>query len=413
VPVHSLAETLGRMDAASPRYATEVVDRVLSEARGSGASDVHFQPCSDGLELRWRIDGVLQAIAQLPARGSPNIVARLKVLADLLTYRTDVPQEGRIRGTPGEVEMRVSTFPTLFGEKAVVRMFAEPGRFLRLDDLGLPGSVKDELALALEETSGAIVLSGPAGSGKTTTIYACLRELAARSDGQRSLVTLEDPIESVVPGVAQSQVNPAAGLTLESGLKSLLRQDPEVIAIGEVRDKTTAEIALQAALTGHLILTTFHAGSACEVIGRFLDMGIEPYVVRSGLRAIVAQRLVRKLCDCAAASSRPEDLLGLPVQSARIPRGCDLCHGTGYAGRIVLAEMLLPETEELARAILARLDVRSLESIARQAGMIDRWSRAVAAVEAGLTSPAEVRRALGVGKMPHDAPGPPASGATG
>ncbi len=402
MPEQSLAETLGRMDAAGPRYATEVVDCVLAEARGSGASDVHFQPCSDGLELRWRIDGVLQAIAQLPAKGSPNIVSRLKVLADLLTYRTDVPQEGRIRGTPGEVEMRVSTFPTLFGEKAVVRMFAEPGRYLRLDDLGLPGGVKDELSLALEETSGAIVLSGPAGSGKTTTIYACLRELAARSAGQRSLVTLEDPIESVVAGVAQSQVNPAAGLTLETGLKSLLRQDPEVIAIGEVRDKTTAEIALQAALTGHLILTTFHAGSACEVIGRFLDMGIEPYVVRSGLRAIVAQRLVRKLCACAAWSSRPEYLLGLPVQSARVPRGCELCRGTGYAGRTVLAEMLLPETDELARAILARLDVRSLESIARHAGMIDRWSRAVAAVEAGMTSPAEVRRALGVGKIPQE-----------
>jgi len=373
---------------------------VLAGAQESGASDVHFQPCADGLELRWRIDGVLQTVTRLAAKGSTNIVARLKVLADLLTYRTDVPQEGRIRGTAGEVEMRVSTFPTLFGEKAVVRMFAEPGRFLRLDDLGLPDGVSNELSHALEETSGAIVLSGPAGSGKTTTIYACLRELAARAGGQRSLVSLEDPIESVVPGVAQSQVNLAAGLTLESGLKSLLRQDPEVIAIGEVRDKTTAEIALQAALTGHLILTTFHAGSACEVIGRFLDMGIEPYVLRSGLRAIVAQRLVRKLCVCAEPSSRPEDLLALPVQSARVPRGCALCHETGYAGRTVLAEMLLPETDELARAILARLDVHSLETAARRAGMTDRWARAIAAVEAGLTSPAEVRRTLGLGKVP-------------
>jgi type II secretory ATPase GspE/PulE/Tfp pilus assembly ATPase PilB-like protein len=389
------------MDAANPRYATEVVECVLAGAQASGASDVHFQPCADGLELRWRIDGVLQDVARLPAKGSSNIVARLKVLADLLTYRSDVPQEGRIRGAPGEVEMRVSTFPTLFGEKAVVRMFAEPGRFLRLSDLGLPAGVKDELSLALQETSGAIVLSGPAGSGKTTTIYACLRELAARAGGQRSLVSLEDPIESVVAGVAQSQVNLAAGLTLESGLKSLLRQDPEVIAIGEIRDKTTAEIALQAALTGHLILTTFHAGTACEVIGRFLDMGIEPYVLRSSLRAIVAQRLVRKLCRCAQPSSRPDDLLGLPVQSARVPRGCELCHETGYAGRTVLAEMLLPESDELARAILARLDVRSLEAAARRAGMVDRWSLAVAAVEAGLTSPAEVRRTLGVGKVPQ------------
>jgi type II secretory ATPase GspE/PulE/Tfp pilus assembly ATPase PilB-like protein len=403
----SLPRALERLDPASPRYATEVVEQVLAEAGVSRASDIHFQPCPDGLALHFRIDGVLQAIAQLPAKGSPNIVARLKVLADLLTYRTDVPQEGRIKGAQGAIEMRVSTFPTLFGEKAVVRMFAEPGRFLRLDDLGLPGDVKDELTRALEETSGAIVLAGPAGSGKTTTIYACLRELAARSEGQRSLVTMEDPIESIVAGAAQSQVNPAAGLTLESGLKSLLRQDPEVIAIGEVRDRTTAEIALQSALTGHLIMTTFHAGSACEVIGRLLDMGIESYVVRSGLRAVVAQRLVRKLCACAEPSSRPEDLLGLPVRSARVLRGCESCRRTGYAGRIVLAEMLLPETDELARAILERVDVRRLETIARANGMVDRWSRAIAAVEAGLTSPAEVRRTLGLGSIPQETALPP------
>ena len=284
MPSHPLSEALANLDPASPQYATAVVEKALALAQAAGASDVHIQPGGDGLELRWRIDGVLQPVALLPAKVAPNIVARLKVLSELLTYRTDVPQEGRIKGLPGEVEMRVSTFPTLFGEKAVVRMFAAPGRYLRLLDLGLPGAVCDQLEHLLGETSGAIVLSGPAGSGKTTTIYACLRELAARSRGERSLATLEDPIEAIVPGVAQAQVNSAAGLTLESGLKSLLRQDPEVIAIGEIRDKTTAEIALQAALTGHLILTTFHAGSACEVIGRFLDMGIEPYVVRSGLR---------------------------------------------------------------------------------------------------------------------------------
>jgi general secretion pathway protein E len=404
MPAVALREVLGKLEATDPRYATEVVERVLAEAQATGASDVHFQPGADALELRWRLDGVLHPIALLPAKVAPNIVARLKVLAELLTYRTDVPQEGRIRGVPGEVEMRLSTFPTLFGEKAVVRMFAGPGRFLRLDDLGLPAGVRDELSHVLKETSGAIVLSGPAGSGKTTTIYACLRELAARSRGERSLATLEDPIEAVVAGVAQAQVNLAAGLTLESGLKSLLRQDPEVIAIGEIRDKATAEIALQAALTGHLILTTFHAGSACEVIGRFLDMGIEPYVVRSGLRAVVAQRLVRRLCDCALPSSRSEDFLGLPVCRAKVPRGCESCRGTGYLGRTVLAEMLLPESDELARAVLARSDVRTLERIAVAAGMVPRWERACAAVEDGLTSPAEVRRILGVTKPPPRIP---------
>jgi general secretion pathway protein E len=400
MPANQLAESLAKLDPANPRYASDAVSQVLEAARTAGASDIHLQPTGDGLQVSWRIDGVLHPVSILPILLAPNVVARLKVLAELLTYRTDVPQEGRIRGTPGEVEMRVSTFPTLFGEKAVVRLFAGPGQFLRLVDLGLPEAVRDELAHLLAQTSGAIVLSGPAGSGKTTTIYACLRELAARSHGQRSLATLEDPIEAGVPGVAQAQVNQAAGLTLESGLKSLLRQDPEVIAIGEIRDHATALIALQAALTGHLILTTFHAGSACEVIGRFLDMGIEPYVVRSGLRAVVAQRLARRLCDCATPTTRPDDFLGLPVRNARLPKGCNACRGTGYSGRIVLAEMLLPETEDFARAVLEKSDVRRLEQVALASGMIDRWERAAAAVEAGLTSPQEIRRILGVAPPP-------------
>ena len=395
----SLGEVLKKLDAGRPQYATDVVDRVLAAAAQSGASDVHFQPVENGLDLRWRIDGVLQAVATLGRQGAPNIVARLKVLADLLTYRNDVPQEGRIRGVAGPVEMRLSTFPTLHGEKAVVRLFAGPGRYLTLDDLGLPDEVGRALSRLLDETSGAIVMSGPAGSGKTTTIYACLRELARRSAGARSLNTLEDPIEAAIDGVSQSQVNPASGLTLEAGLRALLRQDPEVIAIGEIRDRGTAEIALQAALTGHLTLTTFHAGSACEVVGRLLDMGIEPYAIRSGLRAVVAQRLVRRLCPaCSIPSDAIEDRLGLDVRHVRLPKGCGACRGTGYAGRIVLAELLLPDHEEVGRAVLARADVRRLECVAVEAGMISRWDRAVQAVEEGRTSAAEVRRVLGVGE---------------
>jgi type II secretory ATPase GspE/PulE/Tfp pilus assembly ATPase PilB-like protein len=393
----ALSEMLGQLDPAGPRYATEAVEQILAQARSKGASDVHFHPGQGGLEVRWRIDGVLQPIAMVPARLAPNIVARLKVLAELLTYRTDLPQEGRIRGVPGEVEMRLSTFPTLHGERAVVRIFAGPGKFLRLDDLGLPVEVRDSLSNLLDETSGAVILAGPAGSGKTTTIYACLRELAARTRGERSLATLEDPIESALAGVAQAQVNPAAGLTLEAGLRALLRLDPEVIAIGEIRDRTTAEIALESALTGHLTLTTLHAGSASEVVGRLLDMGLEPYAIRSGLRAVVAQRLVRRLCDaCAAPAERPEDLLGMPVKSARVPRDCTACGQTGYCGRLVLAELLLPDSEPLGQAILTRCDVHRLEELALEGGMISRWERACRAVEAGLTSPAEIRRVLGV-----------------
>lgn len=381
-------------------YATEVVDLILGEAQILGASDIHLRPTPEGLEVQWRIDGVLQPGALLPASIAPNVVARLKVLADLLTYRTDVPQEGRLRREAGAVEMRLSTFPTLYGEKAVVRLFAAPGRFLRLDDLGLPGEIREALRGSLGATSGAIVLSGPSGSGKTTTIYACLRELVALSGGRRSLTTLEDPIEVPVPGVSQSQVNPQAGFTLESGLRSLLRQDPEVIVVGEIRDPTTAEIAFQASLTGHLVMTTFHAGSASGAIGRLCDMGIEPYLLRSGLLAVVCQRLVRRLCSCAREADDPSERLGLAVERARVPVGCDACGGTGYQGRMVLAEWLVPERGALGPAILARPDVRTLEKAALEAGMISRWERARRAVEDGLTSPAEVRRVFGVVDVP-------------
>jgi type II secretory ATPase GspE/PulE/Tfp pilus assembly ATPase PilB-like protein len=403
--IGKLSQDLESLDPASPRYATEAVEQILAQSRTAGASDVHFHPGALGMDVRWRIDGVLQPVTVLPSRLAANVVARLKVLAELLTYHNDVPQEGRIRGAPGDVEMRLSTFPTLHGEKAVVRLFAGSGRFHRLIDLGLPDVVYDALSQVLDETSGAVILSGPAGSGKTTSLYACLRELAARSRGERSLATLEDPIEAAVEGAAQSQVNLAAGVTLESGLRALLRQDPEVIAIGEIRDRVTAEISLQAALTGHLTLTTFHAGSACEVIGRLLDMGLEPYAIRSALRAVVAQRLVRRLCPaCAVPAGGPEDLLGLAVDHAHVARGCDACGQTGYQGRLVLAELLLPDHEAFGQAILARADVHQLERTALTSGMIGRWERACQAVEEGLTSPAEIRRVLGVST-------PPSSGA--
>lgn len=392
-----IADRLKALNPGSPQYATDVVDALLAAAVDVGASDVHIQPIENGLDLRWRVDGVLQPVASLPRQGAPNVVARLKVLAELLTYRTDVPQEGRIRRAPGRVEMRLSTFPTLHGEKAVVRLFAGPGRFTILDDLGLPEEVRDALSRLLNETSGAIVLAGPAGSGKTTTMYACLREIARRSEGRRSLATLEDPIESALDGVSQSQVDATAGFTLEAGLRALLRQDPEVLAVGEIRDRSTAETTLQASLTGHLTLTSFHAGSACEVVGRLLDMGIEPYAIRSGLRAVVALRLARRLCpECSAPIDDPAQFLGLSVLSARAPRGCPACKGTGYAGRIVLAEMLPPLNDDLGRAVLERADVRRLESLAIAAGMTTRWDRARAAVEQGTTSPAEVRRVLGM-----------------
>ena len=398
-PLASLKAELSRKSAESASYATDAVDLLLKTATSLGASDLHLLPLPEGLEVRCRVDGVLLPVAVLPVSVSAKVIARLKVLAELLTYRMDVPQEGRIRSGLGALEMRLSVLPTLHGEKAVIRLFAQSGRYEKLDDLGLPAEIARTLRHLLGATSGAILLSGPAGSGKTTTIYACLRELVEVSQGRRSLVSLEDPVEVALNGVSQTQINPNSGLTLDVGLRAILRQDPEVIAVGEIRDRPTAEVAFQASLTGHLVLSTFHSGSAAGVIGRLVEMEIEPYLLRSGLLAIVAQRLARRLCECSIPGSDLADALGLDVSRFRKPGGCETCAGTGYKGRIVLAEMLVPQANEVGRAILDKSDVSRLQQLAIAAGMIPLASRAVAAGEAGLTSPAENRRVLGISDL--------------
>jgi type II secretory ATPase GspE/PulE/Tfp pilus assembly ATPase PilB-like protein len=391
-----LAADLRQLNAASPLYATQFVDALLAAARDAGASDVHLHPTSQGLLVQWRIDGVLLQIGEFPRGKAADVVARLKVLAELLTYKTDAPQEGRIRSDAAvaakALEMRVSTFPTLHGERAVVRLFGGEQRFHYLADLGLPAEIEVALGRLLAETSGALLLTGPAGSGKTTTAYACLREIVRTSAGRRSIVTLEDPIESALDGVSQSQVQPAAGFTLGSGLRSLMRQDPEVVLVGEIRDRETVETVFQAALTGHLVLSTFHAGSAAGALARLSETGLESYVLTSGIRAVLHQRLVRRLCGCAGEAS---DLLGLPVQQARAARGCEACRATGYRGRLALAEMLPPLAGELAQAVLQRRDVNELSRLAMASGMTTVFQRACAAVEVSQTDPAEVRRVLG------------------
>jgi type II secretory ATPase GspE/PulE/Tfp pilus assembly ATPase PilB-like protein len=392
-------QALPRLEANDPQHVPQLVEAILASARMARATDVHLVPRADSLAMHWRIDGVLQPVAEFPLTLGPRVVSRLKVLAQLLTYRTDVPQEGRLTGTSGGSadEIRVSTFPTAFGEKAVVRLFTGSGTFRRLDELGLPAEVLEPFRRLLDETGGVLLVTGPAGSGKTTTIYAALRELADKTCGGRSLVSLEDPIEVIVPGVAQSQVNPTAGFDMATGLRSLLRQDPEVMMVGEIRDRETAQTVFQAGLTGHLVLTTFHAGSAAQAVNRLSDMGIEPYLLRSGVRAILCQRLLRRLCDCAKSSAEEEARLGLPVGLVRLPASCADCGGTGYRGRFVLTELLLPEPGELGRAILSQSDSAALERLAVEAGMVTQMQRACAAVAAGWTSPAEVRRVLGFG----------------
>jgi len=398
-------EQLRGLNPTAATYASQFVEFVLAAARQSRASDVHLQPTADGLQVRWRMDGVLQTVGVFPNGSTSDIVARLKVLAELLTYHTDIPQEGRIRtesragsgGVPtGDVEMRVSTFPTLFGERAVIRLFATHGQLLQIHELGWPVELTEAVGRLLNHTSGALLITGSAGSGKTTSAYACLRHVVAMHDHARNVVSLEDPIEVAVPGVAQSQVNASAGFDLHSGLKSLLRQDPEVIFVGEIRDRVTAAVAFQAALTGQLVLSTFHAGSAAEAISRLSDMGIESYSLRSGLLGILSQRLVRRLCTCAITTSSTADFLGFPVTAARLPAGCEACRGTGYKGRAVLAELLVAHRHEIGQAILAREEAARIEQLAIEAGMVPLRTRAAQAIQEGITSPAEIHRVLGV-----------------
>ena len=270
-----------------------------------GASDVHFQPTGNGLELKYRVDGVLTPVAVFPAQLAANIIARLKVLSGLLTYHTDRPQEGRIRLPQDDVEMRVCTFPTLHGERAVVRLFGGTRRYQHLDDLGLPRRrARSPCGGCWRKPRARSSFPGRREAERRPRSTPACGRSPGRATAQGAWSRIEDPIEVAVDGVAQSQVHPPAGLDLANGLRFLMRQDPEVIMVGEIRDRTTADTAFQASLTGHLLLSTFHAGSAAETVGRLLDLGIEPYVLRSGLLAILNQRLLRRLCSCADGDRR-------------------------------------------------------------------------------------------------------------
>lgn len=375
-----LQSELNALDAAAPERVGRLVDVVLLDAIRRSASDVHVEPTHRAVEIRYRLDGVLQPVATLSRELAPNLIARLKVLAELLTYRLDIPQEGSIRQEQHRygTDLRVSTFPTIHGEKAVVRIFQDSTQALDLDQLGLAREIQAALTRLLQERTGAIFLTGPSGSGKTTTIYACLRHIVRCESGRRHIVTIEDPVEQVIEGVSQSQARPGTDFDFARGLRSLLRQDPEVIMIGEVRDRETAATAVEAALTGHLVISTLHAGSACGVVGRLLDMGIEPYLLTSGLKAILNQRLVRRRCDRCGGSTA----------------GCGYCAGAGYRGRLLLAQLLTLDGP-LRQAILERADTAALEAAARQRSGETLWTAADQAVAAGVTTRAEIERVLG------------------
>jgi general secretion pathway protein E len=401
-------EALGRLPAASDDYVPSIVSLLIEQARAARASDIHLVPTESALLVQWRIDGVLHSIAGFDRDLAPRVVARLKVISGLLTYRTDVPQEGRVSREFSRTEIRVTTFPTLHGEKAAIRLFAENDKLQKLAHLGLPDEVETELCRHLAATAGVILLTGPSGSGKTTTAYACLRDIIADSAGSRCIMSLEDPVEVAVDGATQSQVRPATGFDLATGLRSLMRQDPDVIFVGEIRDPATAEAAFQAALTGHLVLTTFHAGNSAEALTRLLEMQIEPYLIRSGLRTVICQRLLRRICPACNAnrtltavvssnSSDSEKLSDKTETTLDHRMACTACGSTGYHGRLVLAEMLNPNTPEVARAVLNRRDAPEVARLAAASGMVTLPQLAKSAIANGVTTYEEVLRVLGSG----------------
>ena len=394
-PTAAAIARLRRLDPVSAAYATDVVEAVLDFAATVGTSDVHVQPARDGLEIRYRRHGVLQLLDTVPMGVNASVIARLKVLSGLLTYRSDVPQEGRVETPAHGREIRVSTFPTLHGERGVLRFFGHAREFTTLDELGNAPDLTARMRGALDETSGAVLITGPAGSGKSTTLYACLRHLVSANGGARSIVSIEDPIEVPVDGVAQSQVDLASGFDLKTGLRSLMRQDPEVIMVGEIRDRDTAEFAIQASLTGQLLLATFHADSAAAAVTRLIEMGIEPFLVRSGLIVVVCQRLLRLLCGCSRDSDAAADLRGLPVERARVPVGCPACQQTGYAGRVMVSEFLDLRNPDICGPVLRKADSRELHRVATALGMECLRDRALRVVQEGRTSPAELVRVLG------------------
>lgn len=384
-------------------YASRLVQRLLQAAVEVGASDIHLEVAAAEVSLKWRVMGCLLPIASVPDGEQTKILGRVKALARLITYRHDIPQEGRMQLPNQAVEARVSTLPTLHGERAVIRLVASRTQNWQLSDLGLPPATHQQLSHGLRRASGVLLICGTPGAGKTTTAYACVREVLQAASQLRSIVSLEDPIEVEVPGVAQSQVNPAVGYDWTSGLKALLRQDPEVVLIGEIREADTAAAVFQAALAGQLVITTLHARSAVDALRRLMDMQVPAHHLRAALNVLVCQRLVPKRCtECQATyasasaqhDSQSEVQLSPPQLSPlqSVTGRCTTCGGSGTQGRLLLSECLPPIEGELARVLLQAADVTTLRAAAQAQGMRTLSTLAREYSEQGIIFASEIER---------------------
>lgn len=375
----------------------KLVNQILFQAVKKNASDIHIEPYEKEVRVRFRIDGVMYPEMTLPKRVLGAVISRIKIMANMDIAEKRVPQDGRINIKVADkaIDIRVSILPVAFGERVVMRLLDKTKTFLELDKMGFSEHDFKIVKRAIEEPNGIIYVTGPTGSGKTTTLYAILSEL---NKPDTNIVTVEDPVEYQLPGIAQVQVREKVGLTFASALRSILRQDPDVIMIGETRDQETAQIAIQAALTGHIVLSTLHTNDAPSAITRLIDMGIEPFLIASSIVIVIAQRLVRILCPkCKVKYNPPEELikrLGLTPQEAKKitfyqAKGCDECGGTGYKGRMPIFE-IMEMTDAIGKLTMERADTTQIRKQAIADGMTLLVQDGVRRIKEGLTTIEEV-----------------------
>jgi type II secretory ATPase GspE/PulE/Tfp pilus assembly ATPase PilB-like protein/ActR/RegA family two-component response regulator len=385
------------IDRSGDRPVIQLVDRIIAEGIRSRASDIHLEPEETGVAVRYRIDGVLRQVMVLPKAAKVPLASRIKIMAQLDIADRLRPQDGRARVAVGgnRVDLRVSTLPAAQGEKVVIRILDQRSTVLSLDSLGLLEDERARIDALLDAREGIVLVTGPTGSGKTTTLYSMLRAVQARGV---NIVTVEDPVEYRLPGIVQVQVNEKAGLTFPSALRSILRQDPDVILVGEIRDHETATIAVQASLTGHLVLSTLHTNDAVSAVTRLVDIGVESYKIAAALKGVVAQRLLRRLCPtCSepAPDDIPDRLRRFFPDSSRLRRavGCSECSMTGYRGRLAIEEVLTA-SEEVAKRIGSAQPLDRITEAAREAGLQTLWDSGVEHVRRGESSVVELLRVL-------------------
>lgn len=388
-----------------------LVDCLLLDAVAAGSSDIHVEPWDESLVVRFRLNGVLKEFEHLPLELAEKISARLKVMANLVNYETEKPQEGHARAATsgGGVELRLSFFPVVRsgeghsfsrGEKIVIRIFDPKSRSFDLEQLGFDDNTSATLKDLLSRPTGLLLLTGPTGSGKTTAIYAALCHLVQQFGSTISISTVEDPVEFNLPRISQAQINHARDFTYPIALRSLMRQDPQVIMIGEIRDAATAAIAVQAGLTGHLVISTIHSGSTAGVFARLINMDIEPFLLASSIIGVLGLRLVRNNCPLCAMPYQPDAALLARIPEAiqkdaswRTGGGCETCNHTGFEGRTALAEML-QINEALRDGIMSKTRTRKLQALAQEQGMQSLWESGLERAAAGEMPLEEILRSV-------------------